>query len=371
MFHELNFFSDRRSYYVDTNARDRLFLNNLYKEVSDTARPWPRATGRSTAETKEYRFDCVGLDRQGRQHTVAQISYLDFAGVLLEDDVDVNGDSFAMLSDAIKHASALLVLIDGRRVRQLLDNDPEGNNHFKFTLPPTLGFAQSVGCPVHMVLTKWDLIQSFPPLQAIDDPTRLERVVDALMEFPQVKGLVDMRGPGQTVRIIPVSSVGRGFVEIDDQGRVVKKPDATLRPTNIAAPVAAVVPDFFKRVEVTLGPQTREKLDEEVSGSQWSNTGEFVSQLTSVIARPAWVVLRTVLTGFVGAELAESVYTWFIDYLSSENTEPGPDAADEPEPEIAEIRELRARVLRDFTKTVDHLEALYPSSLLKVATSQG
>jgi len=369
MFHELGFFSDQRAYYLTTNAPDMLLLNNLYREVSDPTRPWPRATGRSTVETKEYQFDCVGRDLQGRPHPVAQISYLDFAGALVEDDSDVDDESFAKVSKAIAKASALLVLIDGRRVRQLLDNDPEGDHYFRFTLPSTLGFAQSVSCPVHLVLTKWDLVQDFAALRGVDDETRLERVVDVLMEYPQLAGLVRMQHDGQTVRIIPVSSVGRSFVSIDTNGRVVKKPEGTIKPTNVVAPLAAVVPDFFQQVEITLDPKTHKALTSQPGGSR-----AFLSWLTSVTASPAGIALRGVLVSLIGIDLAGTVNTLFLDYLAREDThqdEGRPGPRNEAEREIAEMRELRARVLRDFTSTVQRLEALYPSSLLRVATRQG
>jgi hypothetical protein len=77
---------------------------------------------------------------------------------------------------------------------------------------------------------------------------------------------------------------------------------------------------------------------------------------------------------FVGTDLAGTVSTLFLDYLAREDTKqdagrPGPK--NEAERQIAEMRELRARVLRDFTSTVQRMEALYPSSLLRVATRQG
>jgi hypothetical protein len=61
MFHSLNFPAPGRSYYLETDARQRVALGNIYSSVSDPAQPWPPGT--RTGETREFIFDCVGVDK--------------------------------------------------------------------------------------------------------------------------------------------------------------------------------------------------------------------------------------------------------------------------------------------------------------------
>ncbi len=370
MFHELSFFASTRAYMVDTTPQDRLLLNNLYEEVSDTSRPWPRATGRSTEETREFAFRCVGRDADNRTHTIAQITYLDFAGALLEDAGHTASPSFAKVAAAVEEANALLVLLDGRRVRQLLDNADDGRRHFEHTLLSTLNFAQNAECPVHFVVTKWDLLQEFAPLSGLDDADRLAVVADALLHHQHIRGVIEAPGAGRVVRIIPVSSVGAGFVEIDGRGRVVKKAAATPHPTNIEAPLAAVVPDFFRQVEARLDAATRKSVNAELRGRMRLGAGEFASALATMVGRPAGALVRSTLGGLVGVDFGDSAYTLFLDWMGQGYARKGAEIRafrNDAERQIAVVRAVRTGVLLDFSRTIDRLEYRYPRSLLSSA----
>ena len=78
MFHSLNFPAPGRSYYLETDARQRVALGNIYSSVSDPAQPWPPGT--RTGETREFVFDCVGVDKDDAKQTILRMSYLDYAG---------------------------------------------------------------------------------------------------------------------------------------------------------------------------------------------------------------------------------------------------------------------------------------------------
>lgn len=366
MFHELNHVTRTRSFALDTDPRDRLLLANIHQEVSDSSRPWPRATGRSLEETKQFVFDCVGRDDQGKRRVVARVSYLDFAHVLLEDATHADSESFRRLHEAIENASALLVLIDGRRVRQLMGNQAAGRNHFAHTMGPLLGLAQQAECPMHFVITKWDLLQDLPALRALDEPTRLDRVVTALMRHPQIEALVYAAGPGQIVRMIPVSSVGLAFVELDAHGRVLKRPDGELHPTNVDAPLAAVIPDVFRQVEAELDTQTRRSLHAELrEGLSGGGTG-LAARFAALLNGPTGIAVQTVLRGYLDP-LGDGVSALFVDWAALRQTIAVAGAEqfrEERDRELAALRMLRTRVLDDFARAVHRLEDRYPASLL-------
>lgn len=86
-----------------------------------------------------------------------------------------------------------------------------------------------------------------------------------------------------------------------------------------------------------------------------------------MVGRPAEVVLRGVLTGFVGADFGDGVYTLFLDFIGRDFEKKENEVRNfrsETERQIAVMREVRARVLQDFTRTVQRLEETYPQSLL-------
>jgi hypothetical protein len=364
MFHELNHITRTRSYELDIEIGDRMALTGIHQQVSDSSQPWPRATGRSLTETREFVFDCIGRDEQGRRHSIARISYLDFAGVLLEDGAHADSDAFHRLHEAVGSASALLVLIDGRRVRQLLGNDPTARSYFTHTMEPMLGLAQGSACPMHFVITKWDLLQDMPLLRGLDEATRLDRVVAALTAHPHIEALY-AAGPARIVRMIPVSSVGPGFVELDPSGRVVKRPDGELAPTNVDVPLAAVVPDIFRQVEAQLSAPVRRSLRREVAGLGEATRG-LASRFTALLAGPLGVAMQVVVGTYLGP-VGDGVSALFVDWAGRQDSGGAGSRQyrERQDQELASLRTVRARVLDDFSRAVHRIEDRYPASVLR------
>lgn len=79
----------------------------------------------------------------------------------------------------------------------------------------------------------------------------------------------------------------------DAEGRVVKRAEATLAPTNIEAPLAAVVPDFFQQVEAKLDVLTRRAVNAQLRERMRLAAGEFVAALATMVGRP-WSADRQV-----------------------------------------------------------------------------
>lgn len=186
MFHELDHLAPGRSFYLDATPEQRVALNGVYRTVSDTRREWPRST--RIAELTDYVFNCVALDDDGARHHLLDVVYLDYAGELLEHAPETGRSSFQELQGHIRSAQALLGLLDGQRILQLLRGEPAGHDYLQFELRSLLGLLQSARAPVQLVITKWDLVRGFGEPPDADDELRLERVIGALMAFDHVRG---------------------------------------------------------------------------------------------------------------------------------------------------------------------------------------
>ena len=73
-----------RSYVLRTDFRQDAWLSDVYKSVSDPSELFPPATPVDMA--REFLFDCMAPDKSGTVHTVFRVSYVDYAGALLESE---------------------------------------------------------------------------------------------------------------------------------------------------------------------------------------------------------------------------------------------------------------------------------------------
>lgn len=365
LFHSLSYRRPGRSYHLETDAAQRVALGSLYSKVSDTSQPWPKGT--RTGETREFVFDCVASDGTDATHPVLRMSYLDFAGELIEEEKDDGGIALADLVARIDKADALLGMIDGLKVLQLLRDEPAGRSYFQHGLQPMFGFMQSARCPIHLVVTKWDLVRGFGEPEDADDEFRLSRVIEALLQYEHIRALVYVHSAKQIVRLIPVSAVGTDFVELEANGKVVKRPDGRLRPTNVEVPLCAVLPDLFKQVEGSLDQSLRRELDRALWKDIGSDSAAIASGIGQILSRPAGTALRVALNATLGRDLGAEASTMFVQWLARPFDEKGREIGRKRtarELELAEIQRLRRNVLDDFTRSVMRLEAALPNSQL-------
>jgi hypothetical protein len=364
MFHHLNHVTTDHSYFLDATPEQRITLDTIYR-ISNTDQGWPRGTRLS--ECTEYLFDCVAVDETNARHPVLRISYLDYAGELLETAQESGQGAFRQLTEHIGSAHALLGVLDGYRILQLLRGEETGRRHLEFEVQTMLGLLQSATAPVHVVISKWDLVRGFGEPEGADDQLRLQCVIDALMRFSHFRSLAFFR-PGQVVRLIPVSAVGPTFAEIGADGAVVKRPGAQLQPKNVDVPLSAVVPDLFRQVERTLDDQARRKINDEVRRAKRGGLGKLLSGMATFFNRGPGMVLRTVLVGAVGGgQIVDEVSRMFIEWAARPyETMAGKTKAMRQvrEAELIRFRAARALVLAQFETAVRRLEAIMPNSEL-------
>jgi GTPase SAR1 family protein len=362
LFHSLSYRTPGRSYHLETDAAQRVALGSLYSAVSDTSQPWPKGTHRG--ETREFVFDCMAADGTDAPHPVLRMGYLDYAGELIQEESNDGGTALADLAARIDKADALLGMIDGLKVARLLRDEPAARSYFQHALQPMFGFMQNARCPIRLVVTKWDLVRDFGEPADAGDEYRLDRVIEALLQYEHIRALVYVHSARQVVRLIPVSAVGADFVDLDADGKVVKRPDGHMRPTNVEIPFCAVLPDLFRQVESSLDESLKRELDRAL----WKEIGGDSRALAAkVFARPAGAALRLGLQATLGRDLGTEASTMFVEWLARPfGTGDGEIGGKRRQRELhlAELQRLRRNVLDDFTRAVMRLEAALPNSQL-------
>ena len=365
MFHLLNVPMPTRSYFLETSASHRVYLSKIFDEVSDTAEPWPRGT--RTGETREVDFDCVAFD-EGVKHQIFRIGYLDYAGELLESEQDAGSTALSELEARIHGAHGLLGILDGYRVLQYLRNERAGQRYFRSALQPMIGIMAGATCPIHFVLTKWDLVRGFGEPEDADDELRLGLVREALLGTPQLNALIETHSWGRrVVRLIPVSAVGPDFARIDREGHVLKRPDGELHPTNVEIPLTAILPDLFSQVESSLDASTRRKIVEQVHARQKAPAAASRSALEKFLAKPPGIALGRRLQQAVGASSGPEMVGMFLDWISGSETAElrtrGAAMAQARQKDVT-FEVVRSRVMTEFSTAVRGFETRMPASRL-------
>jgi hypothetical protein len=372
-FHTLSETAADRRYFLDADWAQEQYLARMYASVSDTSAPWPRATRIGNLE--DILFSCTAHDRTGAERTLFQISYLDYAGELLESEPldEPDGPPHAHageqgaadeLKAKVQNAHALLLILDGRRILQLLRNEHEGHDYFDRRLAPLLAVARKAECPVQLILTKWDLVRT---ANDTGDEELLRQVKGRLMSYGRMRLLVQAHlHRQQEVRLIPVSALGPRFAVPNAEGKMIKRTDGKLEPFQVDVPLCAVLPDVLKQLERALDDSVLNGVEQEIHRYK---LGDALMIAHSVLISPAGRMLQRTLSGMVGDQIVRLFVELFVggklpDAASGsieDRGEHGPRDSDENE-----IQRLRTEVLGDMRRIVQRLETSLPSSMLSI-----
>lgn len=370
MFHALNVQAFGRSYFLEADVAQRVDLGNVFQQISDVGQPWP--IGTRIGETRNFTFSCASM-REGTKHPIFDIHYLDYAGELLQSSQEAGSTALPDLERHIDEAHALLGMIDGLRILQFLRNEPSGRSYLYSTIQPMIGIMAASTCPIHLVLTKWDLVRDFGEPEDADDEVRLGLVRDALLAHDRIQALVESHATTarRIIRLIPVSAVGRGFAEVDASGRVVKLPNGRLKPTNLEVPLAALLPDLFAQLdstlESTLEPSSREQFIAGLRSARRLPPAQAVAAATRLLGNRAGESVRKGLSSISGRD-GNEVMAMFLDWVAR----PPPGSANgaqetggaDPGADGTLRREVRNQVFSEFNSTVMSMEERLPSSML-------
>ncbi|NEN87794.1 MAG: GTPase domain-containing protein [Okeania sp. SIO3H1] len=215
-------------------------LNNIYKNL--ITGKWPETTRRS--EISKWKFTCVIKNPDLHNFPICQFTYFDYAGGRFTDMDEEDYD----LQKIIVQADTILVLLDGEKIQALMSNKNEQkiDDFLNKDLPPIIRWMSYCQAPIQFVISKWDLLEN--------DNFGLKEISDRLLEIPKFKELVRNRNQeGSPVRLIPVSSVGSGFVTPQPDGSMKKISGSTPHPFHMEVPISCVIPDLLeKEIQVNI-----------------------------------------------------------------------------------------------------------------------
>jgi hypothetical protein len=255
IFHRLTTELSGGGFRLQTSLDQSVQLTNLYATLRDCQAAWPPGT--SVGDTRSFTFECVG-SAGGDELPVLNFNYLDYAGELVggghaaQAVLDQRESRQRNLEQRIETAHALFGIIDGQRMLRHVRGDPESQLYLESSIIPMIGVMRKAKCPVHFILTKWDLFDDSTAAAdgPMDENDRLMLVRARLLQQAPIRNLVEQRRrEKRVVRLIPVSAIGRQFATMDADGHMVKRRNGRLAPLNVEIPLCAVLPDLFAQIE--------------------------------------------------------------------------------------------------------------------------
>jgi len=171
--------------------------------------------------------------------------YLDFPGGFVTENKSEEDLTFILTQ--IKRAHSVLVLLDGKKIRNLLEGRPPPDDEPTIfdDLDMMAGILQqSIGKPLHFAITKSDILN--PKLHS------LSKIKKNLLRHNGFKNLVTHQN-GRPVYLLPVSAVGSKFAEFDPVTQEMKKrPDGLIEPTYVDMSLTFTLVDYLKKISAQL-----------------------------------------------------------------------------------------------------------------------
>lgn len=254
LYNKLRFQNEEIGFFLemeDSSQANRLI--KTYDQAANVEKPWPPGT--TYGEVSEWNFKCCVKTPELEKFIACHFTYLDYAGGRLDNIIDENSDP--EFDSKLKNANVILALLDGQKVLDSMKNQGDLVNLETGDLSYIYKYITDANKdnPVHFVITKWDIIK---------DQYDLSQIREKLLELRLFKEFVKMRRQARCpVRLIPVSSLGFDFAEIQPDGSMKKLPDRKLNPYQVEMPIACVIPDI---IELTL-EQYKSKIIEEKNQS--------------------------------------------------------------------------------------------------------
>jgi hypothetical protein len=228
MFNKLRV-PDASGVFLDTTPENAGKLLALYNVTADTDKEFPNST--SKGELIEWPFT-VKAKSATSVTDIGNFSYLDFAGESLRDlYTAAPNPETQRLHTRFKCADILMATLDGLQVKRYMENRPLPGFHGD--LVTLLNIMSNHHKAVSLILTKWDILE---------DQYTFRQVVERLLQIDEFAGFVESQRIVGVCRLIPVSSVGPGFVR-EDGNAMRKVSGKVINPVRVEVPVACALPD--------------------------------------------------------------------------------------------------------------------------------
>ncbi|WP_076832363.1 MULTISPECIES: hypothetical protein [unclassified Frankia] len=339
LFESLESDPDGRGYYISTDMATTEWLNPLAEVIRKPGSEWPESTRWVKPEIEFTCFVPIG----GSPFPIMRIRYVDYPGEYLTETPEGAEEQRDLLEKTLTSADALLAMIDGRELLAVLRGEERGEDYLRTKLRPTVQRVQATSCPVHLLVTKWDLLA--------DAGYSLAEVRDRLLDVGFVRGMVRARRPvavrGEPmaggVRLIPVSVLGRGVAELttepDGVDVMTKRADVEPHPINLDVPLSAILPDRVEQVFASLSPRTLRGLRRAARRRRRRQAGQRIRWLGGetlrIAGRPLQVVIGLAL-GRQAADISEPLVEYLVEMLAR-STSTGPGTISEDRHEVEEM----------------------------------
>jgi hypothetical protein len=238
---------------------------------------WPPGTTTVT----EYSFLARHILADGHA-TLFKIIYVDYPGGYI-DDLFHDPAGFSV-KETVRKCDSILVLLDGRKVRDFLGGRShmiiDDLNLLSPILQQCISFLDSI--PMHFAITKSDLIDH--------EKWTLGEIADKLLEHDNLWNLVTLlvgpQGGGKNsfVSLIPVSSVGDDFVVYDPDAppeeNMKKRIGGVANPYNVQLSIGMTISDsllmLYDSIQGKL-PKMRKHLERNKRWKSWARAAEYLT----------------------------------------------------------------------------------------------
>ena len=339
-------------YYLSVPLPQSKTLNHLF---TDLVTGWPRGTSIDRIST--WNFDVSVSNETGAVHKAVNINYFDYAGgrTTENQDAEIEAETEAMIGKA----HVLLGLLDGAMLHEELRSGTRDEVFWNVHVHELcVRMLRAQHRSVHFVVSKWDLFE--------DSDQSLQEVRTLLESYPPFKNVVESRKrAGGITRLIPVSSVGYGYCELQGNA-MVKRAGGMPSPFQVEVPFACVLPDLIQ--------------------TELKKAADAAEQRAVVLARPVYVKLNfwESLQLSVGRGLAkvseviglkDPIVDWIIKtaplaaerkkLAAEEQNRLHQQEADQLWKRVKDENSAVVFVLNSMANSVTMLERAYPSSRIE------
>jgi hypothetical protein len=142
------------AFYLRSDPDTSVHLNAVFNRIVDPDQEWPEASQGIEA----WNFTACVPSPAGDFEPVS-FRYLDYPGGVLTDPRGAHDATISALVSSLRSANALLILLDGQAMVSVVEGEQRGRRYLDFEITSSLEIAQQSRCPVHFVVTKWDLVE--------------------------------------------------------------------------------------------------------------------------------------------------------------------------------------------------------------------
>lgn len=346
---------------IDT-AEKRKRLQKIYTQIA-LEEQWPKET--SLSDISKWKFSCQVQNEYLSNYPVCDFVYMDYAGAKLTDEMAQEDIVFEY---HLKEADALLGLLDGQKLYNLMRGEQAGQRWMLNELPNLLGYMQNTENPVHFIISKWDILEN---------NYTLDQIKNKLLEIEEFKNIIRQRNRANfPIYLIPVSSVGKGFANVKLDGTMQKKKDQLPHPYQVEIPLACVLPDMIRQQLNDVIQEKEQKIQENIEVKVHLNWWDKLRKVIGVSIKYFVQPLRRILPKYqfpsrILRQIA-NVINAFEKPVNQKQETAQRHAEELQHNKAKSIKRLENKELalnhaiNCFLSLVHELERKYPSSKLKI-----